>query len=144
MNLLPVDIINHILEYNANHRVMLKKSLAKITTYASMRRVEYIYKIWKDDIRRRRLNEETSNFNMYLYNNIDDANLLIYNISKCNCCIRHSILRPNKLNCREYINFSRGAAPRLKEEMYCMCKCRYFCREIHNTFNLSNEFALEN
>lgn len=136
MNLLPTDIINYILEYNPNHRDKFKNSLNLIKIKSSINRIDYIYNMWKKDIwYTLRTDEESPSFNLYLYNNIDDPQHILSNMSKCNCCFRHTILRPNRLNCGEYITFSRGAAPRLKEELNCMCRCRYYCREIHNTFN---------
>ena len=131
MKLLPIEIINYILDYNPNHRDKLKKSLDLIKIKASLNRIEYIYKLWKIDIR----HDMSASFNSYLYNNINDPEHIINNISKCNCCLRHKILRPNRLNCIEYVTFSRGTSPRLKEELDCMCRCRFYCREIHHTFS---------
>ena len=136
MILLPIEIINYILEYNPNHRDKFKKSLDFIKIKCSINRIDYIYNMWKNDVWfTSLLNEENASFNSYLYNNIDDPQNIINNISKCKCCFRHTILRPTRLKCGEYITFSRGAAPRLKEELNCMCRCRYYCREIHNTFS---------
>ena len=136
MTILPNEIIDYILEYNPNHRDKFKNSLNLIKIKSSINRINYIYNMWKKDISyTHTTNEEIASFNLYLYNNIDDPQHIINNISNCKCCFRHSILRPNKLNCINYITFSRGTAPRVKEELNCMCRCRYYCREIHNTFN---------
>lgn len=133
MNLLPIDIINYILEYNPNHRDKFKNSLNLIKIKSSINRIDYIYNMWKKNMWYNITNSK--NFNTYLYNNIDDPQHILTNISNCNCCFRHTILRPNTLNCGEYITFSRGGAPRVKEELNCMCTCRYYCREIYNTFS---------
>ncbi len=136
MILLPTEIINYILEYNPNHRDKFKNSLNLIKIKSSINRIDYIYNMWKKDILYTPItNEEIASFNLYLYNNIDDPQHIITNISNCKCCFRHTILRPTRLKCAEYITFSRGAKPRLKEELNCMCRCRYYCREIHNTFS---------
>ena len=47
MIVLPSEIIQHILEFNPNHRDKLKLCFNSILVNATMKRIQYIYDIWK-------------------------------------------------------------------------------------------------
>ena len=129
MILLPIEIINKILEYNPDHRSKLKLSFHQLKIQACLQRLGYIYYIWTRD------QKHEFHFYLYLKLNIQDPEYLIHYLSQCNCCYRHSILRPSCLNCLEYLQYTHGQAPKEKEILGCMCPCRYYCRILHHAFD---------
>ncbi len=116
---LPIDVYNHILEYNPQHRKHMNKCLEQIKLEACMK------------LLRTRTNSIEN-----ILSSINDPEYMLGCLSKCDCCYRHSILRPSHLNCREYACFTRGECyPRSIEEFVCECKCRHYCRIIHQAFS---------
>lgn len=129
MKLLPIEIINKILEYNPNHRTEFQKTFQELKVKACLNRVGYIYYIWN------RHQKHEIIFYLYLKLNIQDPEHVIQHISQCNCCYRHSLLRPTTLNCLEYLQHTNGRDPKDKDELSCMCPCRYYCRILYHTFS---------
>lgn len=129
MRELPIELLNNILEYAPDHRDKLQRSFKKMRTIACLARIAYLYNSWRKDYR------FDFHFYLYLKMHIPDPEHIIANLANCSCCYRHSVLRPCKLNCLDYISYTNDVAPKYKETHGCMCPCRYYCRLIHYTFN---------
>jgi len=112
MIVLPSEIMQHILEFNPNHRDKLKLCFNSILVNATMKRIQYIYDIWKFN---NLFNDQT--LDTYFIKYIDDPEHMLKCLSQCTCCYRHTILRPSCLNCNNYIRYLRGDSPREKKNL---------------------------
>ena len=70
---------------------------------------------------------------------IDDPELIVSNLSKCDCCKTHMCLRPYHLYDRTWLENSLGVSRPVEFDIEfdnkCKCICRHSSRLLCRTFN---------
>ena len=138
MNKLPKEIIDHIYEYNAEHRIKFKECVIRIPNYKLLNqiplgavscRITTIINLFDKEI------EENNNwdFSKLLKENLNEPGHFVKILNKCKCCKRHQMNRPNLLNNTKYI---LQDTKNNTENEVCNCLCRHISRRIVQSFNL--------
>ena len=118
---LPEEIESCILEFNPKHRPLFKDTLNKIPLKAMKKRLNVIDHIYQT-------NNGQVSFNRVMDENLDDREYMAKILSTCNCCVRHSINRPQAYD--DYTWHNPDLYPVDQKEHECECKCRHMNRFI--------------
>ena len=98
---IPLEIQNHILEFNADHRPCFDKCQKRIHCFQILKqillegcfsRLHYIIKLFDTSA-----HENNWNFEAILRNTISDPDYFIKSLNTCKCCTIHQQHRPNTL-----------------------------------------------
>lgn len=124
---LPESIQIQIYEYNVDHRKQYNETLRKIEQTFVNRRISEIIK-------------ESDSYDNFLsieniiYEKIDEPELFVKVLSRCDCCARHTLRRPSS------INNLNGTPPygvffnKKPITHKCQCNCRNMSRNICRVF----------
>ena len=151
--ILPDVIINHICEFNADHRPHFLKSLQRISMTPTLK--DLPLKALKHNMERIITQfdhqiHEVGNWDFYslLRKNIADPDHWLRTYAKCRCCKRHQRRRPCHL--RDYGFRKQAPVPEPKFSHIpdihdCRCNCRHSARFIfksmHNRFENGEPFT---
>lgn len=128
---LPYDIIVEIYTYNVQHRPTFAPTLAKIPLVACKRRIYAIKDIYYKEQHDRHVHG--IDLTSYLVKYVDDPNHILHHLSKCDCCDRHSNVRPSDLHTNWFLAFGFSCVPK-PPKCGCQCDCRHLSRWIYATF----------
>jgi hypothetical protein len=127
------DLMNHIYEYEPTKRENLEKCFSDIHIKGTLSRVHQIDKCWQKH------NENSFNswiaFDDFLQYHIqDDYECILKNLSRCNCCSRHQLLKPSTIYCTDYYYYSQQPELSIgrKDTYSCSCSCRHESRKIRD------------
>jgi len=136
---LPDDIKIIIMEYNPQHRRLLKKTFDDIQLNGTFKRLNHLVKIYNTDcdsytegyIEQRRF----YCFAHLLNTLVDDHLHLFNNLKKCRCCKRHQTKRPDSLICRL---IDDNTIINDDDEKKCNCRCRHNMRQLWRSYRPLN------
>ena len=139
-NMLPEDVIMHILEYNPEHRVQFRISLKIIPKYKLLKQIhvnithknfEKILNKFDEQI------ETNSNWDLQslVKTNIDNPDNWIRGFHKCTCCTRHQRKKPKHINDHDYMRTTCIPITLIStsRSSLCKCNCRWASRFIYNS-----------
>ena len=131
---MPDEIKIIIMEFNSEHRCLLKKTFDDIQIQSGLKRVNQLCKIYNNDFGQWR------SFAHLLNDYVNDKSHLFNCLSKCNCCSRHRCDRPFSITTGLYPGFTESF-PTIKDDDFydnnCQCKCRHTMRHLCRTSHYS-------
>ena len=142
--MLPIvtDILNIIFEYNPEHRPLFKESLKRIITYPVFKEIEKVGAFSRinrilDEFDNNAFNSGDYDLEKLIRKHIQDPNLIIKSLHKCNCCKRHNTNKPRNLKDKSVIIriTDKTKIHYISGHRECNCNCRHFSRFIYRTFH---------
>lgn len=136
LKILPMEVQNHILEFDPNHRQNMKKSLEKLGLVAIQKRTTSVMCRNKalrfgDDVY---WNQIVS----FLKANVDDPEIFIQHYDTCMCCKRHQKNRPksvHNMNGTPHWGIYLDPKPISVRRTLCFCNCRHMSRNMYRAFH---------
>lgn len=111
---LTFDIFIYLMEYGIFHQEKLSKCFSEICYRGVQTRINYLVKT-----------NGRNHLSHIFHSKIQDREYMISVLSKCQCCSRHQINRPNSL----FRPWHRHNPYLHSFEHYgCICNCRFLCR----------------
>ena len=134
---LPNEIQLKIYEYDSTYRDIFQIVLFDLMPVASVNRMNHVWKIWNASERARHGSRSSLSMMSYLINEtVPDSDLIVSNLSRCNCCYKHSNRRPLHLYDRTWIDFGLSNPIEFCDyNTKCTCICRHSSRWLCRTFN---------
>lgn len=127
------DLMNLIYEYEPTKRKNLEKCFEGIHVKGTLSRIYQIDKYWQEH-NKNPINSRIPFCDFLQYHIEGDYEYILKNLSRCNCCSRHQILKPSTIYCTEYYYYSQQTDFPIGSYCThsCSCTCRHVCRFIHN------------
>jgi hypothetical protein len=124
IDLIPTDVLQHILEFNAEHRELFKETLEQIEVKGILSTLNEYERL-----------DPFVHLTTAYYENIADPGYFVHMLSKCKCCERHARNRPTSIN--DEVPESDVVSP--FQVHTCMCTCRNRSRWIIRSFWYDDE-----
>ncbi len=131
---LPNEIQLKIYEYDPTYKHIFRNVLNDMMPHASVNRMNNVWKFWNsNDTNQMR---RSPMITLLINELVPDADLMVSNLSRCNCCYKHCIRRPIHLYDRTWIEFGLANPVEFySHENNCKCICRHSSRWLCRTCN---------